>query len=62
MAAERFPYPLHLGVTEAALPDFLGTVAVRRGHRRPARWRASAHHPGLLSADPVEEDRAGIAI
>ena len=61
LAAERFPYPLHLGVTEA------GTL--RQGTIQSAMGIGAALLDGIgdtirvsLTADPVEEVRAGIEI
>ena len=61
LAAQRFPYPLHLGVTEAGTP--------REGAIRSAVGIGAALMEGIgdtirvsLTADPVEEVRAGIAI
>ena len=61
LAARRFPYPLHLGVTEAGTP--------REGVIRSAVGIGAALMEGIgdtirvsLTADPVEEVRAGIAI
>ncbi len=61
LAAQRFPYPLHLGVTEAGTP-LQGTV-------RSAMGIGAALLDGIgdtirvsLTADPAEEVRAGIAI
>ena len=61
LAAERFPYPLHLGVTEA------GTL--RQGTVQSAMGIGAALLDGIgdtlrvsLTADPVEEVRVGIAI
>ena len=61
LAAQRFPYPLHLGVTEA------GTL--RQGVVQSAAGIGAALLDGIgdtirvsLTADPVEEVRAGIAI
>jgi len=61
LAAERFPYPLHLGVTEA------GTL--RQGTIQSAMGIGAALLDGIgdtirvsLTADPVEEVYAGIAI
>ena len=61
LAAERFPYPLHLGVTEA------GTL--RQGTIQSAMGIGAALLDGIgdtirvsLTADPVEEVKAGIEI
>jgi (E)-4-hydroxy-3-methylbut-2-enyl-diphosphate synthase len=61
LAAERFPYPLHLGVTEA------GTL--RQGTVQSAMGIGALLLGGIgdtirvsLTADPVEEVRAGLAI
>ena len=61
LAAERFPYPLHLGVTEA------GTL--RQGTLQSAMGIGALLLCGIgdtirvsLTADPVEEVRAGLAI
>ena len=61
LAAERFPYPLHLGVTEA------GTLM--QGTVQSAMGIGAALLDGIgdtirvsLTADPVEEVRAGVAI
>ena len=61
LAAQRFPYPLHLGVTEA------GTL--RQGTVQSAMGIGALLLGGIgdtirvsLTADPVEEVRAGIAI
>ena len=61
LAAERFPYPLHLGVTEA------GTL--RQGTIQSAAGIGAMLLSGIgdtvrvsLTADPVEEVTAGIAI
>ncbi len=61
LAAQRFPYPLHLGVTEA------GTL--RQGVIQSAMGIGAALLDGIgdtirvsLTADPEEEVRAGIAI
>ena len=61
LAAARFPYPLHLGVTEA------GTL--RQGVIQSAMGIGAALLEGIgdtirvsLTADPVEEVHAGIAI
>jgi (E)-4-hydroxy-3-methylbut-2-enyl-diphosphate synthase len=61
LAAQRFPYPLHLGVTEA------GTL--RQGVVQSAMGIGAALLDGIgdtirvsLTADPEEEVRAGIAI
>ena len=61
LAAERFPYPLHLGVTEA------GTL--RQGTVQSAMGIGAALLDGIgdtvrvsLTADPIEEVLAGIAI
>ena len=61
LAAERFPYPLHLGVTEA------GTL--RQGTIQSAAGIGAMLLEGIgdtirvsLTADPVEEVSAGIAI
>ena len=61
LAAQRFPYPLHLGVTEA------GTL--RQGTIQSAMGIGALLLDGIgdtirvsLTADPVEEVRTGIAI
>ncbi len=61
LAAQRFPYPLHLGVTEAGTP--------RQGTIRSAVGIGALLLEGIgdtirvsLTADPVEEVRAGIAV
>jgi (E)-4-hydroxy-3-methylbut-2-enyl-diphosphate synthase len=61
LASQRFPYPLHLGVTEA------GTL--RQGVVQSAMGIGAALLDGIgdtirvsLTADPEEEVRAGIAI
>ena len=61
LAAERFPYPLHLGITEA------GTL--RQGTIQSAAGIGAMLLDGIgdtirvsLTADPAEEVRAGIAI
>lgn len=61
LAAERFPYPLHLGVTEAGT-SYNGVVnsAVGIGALLCAGIGDTVRVS--LTADPVEEVRAGIAI
>ena len=61
LAAERFPYPLHVGVTE--------TGTAYNGIIRSAVGIGTLLSEGIgdtirvsLTADPVEEVRAGIAI
>ena len=61
LAAERFPYPLHLGVTEAGTL-FQGTVQSAMGIGAALLDGIGDTIRVSLTADPVEEVRAGIAI
>ena len=61
LAAERFPYPLHLGVTEAGT-SFMGTVNSAVGIGTLLCEGIGDTIRVSLTADPVEEIRAGIAI
>ena len=61
LAAERFPYPLHLGVTEAGTL-FQGTVQSAMGIGAALLDGIGDTIRVSLTADPVEEVRAGLAI
>ena len=61
LAAERFPYPLHLGVTEAGTL-YSGTVNSAVGIGALLMEGIGDTIRVSLTADPVEEVRAGIAI
>ena len=61
LAAQRFPYPLHLGVTEAGTL-FQGTVQSAAGIGAALLDGIGDTIRVSLTADPVEEVRAGIAI
>lgn len=61
LAAERFPYPLHLGVTEAGTA-YMGTVSSAVGIGTLLMEGIGDTIRVSLTADPVEEIRAGIAI
>ena len=61
LASERFPYPLHLGVTEAGT-DYMGTVSSAVGIGALLMEGIGDTIRVSLTADPVEEIRAGIAI
>ena len=61
LAAERFPYPLHLGVTEAGTL-WQGTVQSAMGIGAALLEGIGDTIRVSLTADPVEEVRAGIAI
>ena len=61
LAARRFPYPLHLGVTEAGTA-FQGTVNSAVGIGALLMEGIGDTIRVSLTADPVEEVRAGIAI
>ena len=61
LAAERFPYPLHLGVTEAGT-SWAGTVNSAVGIGALLMEGVGDTIRVSLTADPVEEVRAGIAI
>ena len=61
LAAQRFPYPLHLGVTEAGT-SFQGTVQSAVGIGALLLDGIGDTIRVSLTADPVEEVRAGIAI
>ena len=60
-AAERFPYPLHLGVTEAGT-SWAGTVSSAVGIGALLMEGIGDTIRVSLTADPVEEVQAGIAI
>ena len=60
-AAERFPYPLHLGVTEAGT-SWAGTINSAVGIGALLMEGVGDTIRVSLTADPVEEVRAGIAI
>ena len=61
LAAERFPYPLHLGVTEAGT-SYAGTVNSAVGIGALLMEGIGNTIRVSLTADPLEEVRAGIAI
>ena len=61
LASERFPYPLHLGVTEAGT-SYQGTVQSAVGIGAMLMSGIGDTLRVSLTADPVEEVRAGIAI
>ncbi|MBE6996691.1 MAG: flavodoxin-dependent (E)-4-hydroxy-3-methylbut-2-enyl-diphosphate synthase [Ruminococcaceae bacterium] len=61
LAAARFPYPLHLGVTEAGTL-FQGTVQSAMGIGAALLDGIGDTIRVSLTADPVEEVRAGLAI
>ncbi|MBR1497037.1 MAG: flavodoxin-dependent (E)-4-hydroxy-3-methylbut-2-enyl-diphosphate synthase, partial [Oscillospiraceae bacterium] len=61
LAAERFPYPLHLGVTEAGTA-YMGTVASAVGIGTLLMEGIGDTIRVSLTADPTEEPRAGLAI
>ena len=61
LAAERFPYPLHLGVTEAGT-SYMGTVNSAVGIGALLMEGIGDTIRVSLTADPVEEIKAGIAI
>lgn len=61
LAAERFPYPLHLGVTEAGT-SYVGTVNSAVGIGTLLMEGVGSTIRVSLTADPVEEAKAGIAI
>ena len=61
LAAERFPYPLHLGVTEAGT-SYAGTVNSAVGIGTLLMEGIGNTIRVSLTADPVEEVKAGIAI
>ena len=61
LAAARFPYPLHLGVTEAGTL-FQGTIQSAMGIGALLLDGVGDTIRVSLTADPVEEVRAGVAI
>lgn len=61
LAAETFPYPLHLGVTEAGT-SYNGTISSAVGIGALLLEGIGDTIRVSLTADPVEEVRAGIAI
>jgi len=61
LAAERFPYPLHIGVTEAGT-SYMGLVQSAVGIGTLLNEGIGDTIRVSLTADPVEEIRAGIAI
>lgn len=61
LAAERFPYPLHIGVTEAGT-SYTGLVQSAVGIGALLCEGIGDTIRVSLTADPVEEVRAGIAI
>lgn len=61
LAAERFPYPLHIGVTEAGT-SYTGLVQSAVGIGTLLNEGIGDTIRVSLTADPVEEIRAGIAI
>ena len=61
LAAERFPYPLHLGVTEAGT-SYMGTVNSAVGIGTLLCEGIGNTIRVSLTADPVEEIQAGLAI
>lgn len=61
LAAARFPYPLHLGVTEAGT-SYMGTVSSAVGIGALLLEGIGNTIRVSLTADPVEEVRAGIAV
>lgn len=61
LAAERFPYPLHLGVTEAGT-SYMGTVSSAVGIGTLLMEGIGSTIRVSLTADPAEEVRAGVAI
>ncbi len=61
LASERFPYPLHLGVTEAGTL-FQGTVQSAMGIGAALLDGIGDTIRVSLTADPIEEVRAGVAI
>ncbi len=61
LAAERFPYPLHVGVTEAGT-SYMGLVQSAVGIGTLLNENIGDTIRVSLTADPVEEVRAGIAI
>ena len=61
LAAERFAYPLHLGITEAGT-QFQGTVQSAVGIGAMLLGGIGDTIRVSLTADPLEEVRAGIAI
>ena len=61
LAAEKFPYPLHIGVTEAGT-SYMGLVQSAVGIGTLLNEGIGDTIRVSLTADPVEEIRAGIAI
>jgi len=61
LAAERFPYPLHIGVTEAGT-SYMGIIQSAVGIGTLLNEGIGDTIRVSLTADPVEEIRAGIAI
>lgn len=61
LAAETFPYPLHLGVTEAGT-SYNGTISSAVGIGALLLRGIGDTIRVSLTADPVEEVRAGLAI
>lgn len=61
LAAERFPYPLHIGVTEAGT-SYMGLVQSAVGIGTLLNEGIGDTIRVSLTADPVEEIKAGIAI
>lgn len=61
LAAERFPYPLHVGVTEAGT-SYMGLVQSAVGIGTLLSEGIGDTIRVSLTADPVEEIKAGIAI
>lgn len=61
LAAEKFPYPLHIGVTEAGT-SYMGLVQSAVGIGTLLNEGVGDTIRVSLTADPVEEIRAGIAI
>ncbi len=61
LAAERFPYPLHVGVTEAGT-SYMGLVQSAVGIGTLLNEGIGDTIRVSLTADPVEEIKAGIAI
>ncbi len=61
LAAERFPYPLHIGVTEAGT-SYMGLVQSAVGIGTLLNEGIGDTIRVSLTADPLEEVRAGIAI
>ncbi|MGI6013608.1 MAG: flavodoxin-dependent (E)-4-hydroxy-3-methylbut-2-enyl-diphosphate synthase [Oscillospiraceae bacterium] len=61
LASERFPYPLHLGITESGT-SYQGTIQSAVGIGAMLMTGIGDTIRVSLTADPVEEVRAGISI